>query len=480
MSQKAVKQVKPMPVEPYRPFPVDLLPGVVQRFVVEASESIGCDPAYVALPMLSALASAIGATRVIALKSDWLEPPIFWTAVIGESGTHKTPAQKAALAALREIESRLFTQFDESLQLHEEELAQYEDEKRQWRKVKHGPPPTEPQPPTRKRVICGDTTVEALAGLLDQNPRGLLLSRDELSGWFGSFNAYKPGAGDESIWLELHQGNTINIDRKTGPKPMIHVPRPSLSLTGGVQPGILQDLLSKAKFDSGMVARFLMAYPPKQAKRWTEQELHADTKAAMQSIFEALHTMIGTEEGEPISVMLSSEAKTVWVDHYNEHAQEQAGLSGPLAAAWSKLEAYAARLALILHEVRIAEHDPSVIDRYTVDEQSIKGGIDLARWFGLESKRIYAYLQGNEVDRQWHKVAEFITRKDGEATARELQRGLYQGECMEAVTAELSAFVDNGWLDRVDAPSSIKGGRPSKAYRLAKGMAYDKTPGYGP
>ena len=37
-------------VDPYKPFPVDALPDTLKRYTVEASESIGCDPAYVALP----------------------------------------------------------------------------------------------------------------------------------------------------------------------------------------------------------------------------------------------------------------------------------------------------------------------------------------------------------------------------------------------------------------------------------------------
>jgi hypothetical protein len=32
--------------EDYRPFPVDLLPGVVGQFTTEAAAAIGCDPAH--------------------------------------------------------------------------------------------------------------------------------------------------------------------------------------------------------------------------------------------------------------------------------------------------------------------------------------------------------------------------------------------------------------------------------------------------
>ena len=51
-----------------------------------------------------------------------------------------------------------------------------------------------------------DTTVEALAPILRVNPRGLLLARDELAGWIGSFDRYsgkgKSGA-DAANWLSM-------------------------------------------------------------------------------------------------------------------------------------------------------------------------------------------------------------------------------------------------------------------------------------
>src|SRR2546426_5105668 len=40
----------------------------------------------------------------------------------------------------------------------------------------------------RSRTWTADTTVERLAGLLTENPRGLLLLRDELSAWVKSMN----------------------------------------------------------------------------------------------------------------------------------------------------------------------------------------------------------------------------------------------------------------------------------------------------
>ena len=58
---------------------------------------------------------------------------------------------------------------------------------------------------------------------------------------------------------------------------------------------------------------------------------------------------------------LTSEAKSRYVAFFNEHNEQISSLDGELAAAWSKLEEYAARLALIVHLVRVTSNDPTLI-----------------------------------------------------------------------------------------------------------------------
>ena len=91
--------------------------------------------------------------------------------------------------------------------------------------------------------VCQDCTVEALAVLLEQHPRGLLLARDELSGWVNSFDAYKSCRGaDVAHWLSMHRAEPIRVDRKTG-RRVIYVPRAAISIAGTVQPAVLKTAL---------------------------------------------------------------------------------------------------------------------------------------------------------------------------------------------------------------------------------------------
>ena len=49
----------------YKPFPVEALPEPIRSYVVDGAAAIGCDDSFVALPILSGLAAAVGNTRRI-------------------------------------------------------------------------------------------------------------------------------------------------------------------------------------------------------------------------------------------------------------------------------------------------------------------------------------------------------------------------------------------------------------------------------
>ena len=240
---------------PYKAFPVEILPEPIRSYVVNGARVIGCDAAYLALPMLAALAAAIGNSRRIRLKVGWVEACILWCVIIGDSGTMKSPALELAVRPLRRRQERLFKE-------HEAELAKYKEAVAEWKRMPKEQRGEEPErPATCERVLCGDVTIEAIAERLRCAPRGLLLVRDELAGWIGSFNQYKSrGGGDVGNWLEAHGGRSMLIDRKTGEQRTVYIPRASVGVCGGIQPGTLKRSLTQEFHDNGFCARNLFAY----------------------------------------------------------------------------------------------------------------------------------------------------------------------------------------------------------------------------
>jgi len=57
------KRVTVRRVQAYRPFPVDVLPDPVSRFINEGAVALGCDPAFLALPLLTVAGASIGKRR---------------------------------------------------------------------------------------------------------------------------------------------------------------------------------------------------------------------------------------------------------------------------------------------------------------------------------------------------------------------------------------------------------------------------------
>jgi len=466
-------------------FPTDLLPDPIRAFVTEGAKALGCDPSYIALPLLSALASAIGNTHRVALKDGWTEPAILWTALVGESGTMKTPAFKLAMKAIRKAQDKAWKEHEAATTEWEAELLRYEAVLTAWKRKAAkghgdaGDPPEKPAPPIARRYVVSDTTTEALSPILLGNPHGVLLARDELAGWLGGFDRYakagKAGA-DSAHWLSMHNGEAMTIDRKTGIPPTIHVPSASVSITGGIQPAILARALGREHHESGMAARVLYAMPPRKSKRWTEADVNADTEAAVAAVFDRLFGLtmeVDPESADPPNpdlrprlVRLADDGKRAWVTFYNEHAAEQAELSGDLSAVWSKLEGYAARLALVIHMTRWAAGDATLGDPARVDGVSIANGVALVRWFGNEARRVYATLSESDEERESRRLLEWIESKGGAVTVRDLSRGPREYRSADKAAKALAELVASG-AGRWEVEDHAGGrGRPADRFRL--------------
>lgn len=470
---------RPVALPPaYTPFPVNDLPEPLKSLVIQGAGAIGpsCDPAFVALPALAVAASLIGATRTIALKRTWKEPSVLWSVIVGDSGTLKSPAMMLAINPFFELQGRLRGE-------HKDLLRQYEKEKEDRASTKSngandlGPAP---EKPLERRVICSDITIEAIAEILDDSPQGCLLWQDELDSWFQSFKRYKSGKGgsDRPQWLSIHSARAIVYDRKTGDKRTIIVPWAAVSVTGGIQPGVLAQDLDPGAMESGLGARLLLAYPPHVKKQWTDAELPAEVDDAYAELLLQLsklsfHTDLQGRP-RPHVLQLSSEAKGLWVDYYNTWAEEQFAAEGQLRAAFSKIEAYAARFALIIHTV--AGLNQGISRPTDVSADAVYAGINLANWFANEARRVYQVLSESEDARHTRCLIEWIRQRGGKVSVRDLHRSnpsKYQ--TAEDARADLDDLVERKVLKKVPVPPPEHGGRPPADLFVLTELTIDKT-----
>lgn len=464
-------------IQPFQPFPTEALPQPIGTFVESASKAIGCDSSFVALPLLSVLAAAIGNTRRIQLKRGWFAPPIIWTAVVGESGTMKTPAFQLVMKPIENRQRQALEQNAEAMKGFEDEMARYEKHLAEWKKDKKndGEPPRKPMRPKAARCLVKDTTVEALAPILMDNPRGVLLCRDELAGWIGSFDKYskggKGGNADAAHWLSMFNGDSITVDRKTGEPRTIYVPQAFTTVTGGIQPGVLNRALGTEHRESGLAARLLLAWPPRKPRRWTEAEIHPSDESSLADLVGKLFELEPTEDDDgnprPVIVKLDADAKQAFKDYVNAHGQEQVKLEGDLAAAWSKLEETPARLALVIHMVRCADSVPfDSISPDRIDGESMKAAIRLAEWFKAETKQVYTLLAEPDEAREQRKLVEWIESKGGTITARELQQAFRKYRQAIDAEADLNELAKLGFGEWFEIQPGPDGGRPTREFRL--------------
>ncbi|HKI35179.1 MAG TPA: DNA polymerase [Gemmataceae bacterium] len=466
-------------VAPYQPFPLHALPEPLRALAEQGAKSIGCDPAFIALPGLAVLASLIGNTRVIRLKGDWREPSVVWTGTVGDSSTLKSPGYKVAVNPVIKVQIRLLKEFRQKMDEYEETKATYDRDKKEREKNGQSTDGLEkPQEPVCPRVMVSDITIEKLSEVLEDNPRGVLVARDELSSWLYSFARYKGNSGGSDVpnWLELHHAGTLMYDRKTGDRRTIIVPKAAASVTGGIQPGTLTRALTPEHREAGLGARLLLAMPPKVSKKWSDAEVAPEVKQAYEDTIRKLLDlrMDQDDDGDPVPFVLrlTPEAKEAWVRFYNEWGAVQAAVEGDLASAFGKLEAYAARFALLHHVVTNLPRDgqdeldgPDASD--PVGLASMEAGIVLARWFAAEAERVYAMLDETTDQREERRLVEFIRSRGGRITPRELQKSNSR-KYPSAAHAEgvLDTLVTAGHGQWVHIPSGPQRGRPSALFLL--------------
>ena len=418
----------------WEPFPVNTFPKSLQNYIVESAAALNIDPAYVGPSVLAVTASVIGSAWGVELKNSWSEPAIVWLATVAVSGSGKSPGLDAAIEPIRAIQKDADKRYKEVQMKFEKEQTLYNQSLTLWKAAQKKDLsqelPEKPIEPIIETYIVDDTTPEALVEILEQNPFGVCLPKDELSGWIGGFDAYssKKAEKDLAFWLAVHGGRSYRSNRKTEKKLAI-ASTPAVSICGGIQPGILRKILTKNEhfFEAGLAARILFAMPPDRSQHWTDDDVDDTTRLQYQNIIKKI---IGLRSGkdplnpeEPCIVKLSKSASKLFIEFYNANADERAAMASETQKAfWPKLTGYAARIALVFHIAKWVEG--STTERLVLDGTTMEEAIRLTQWFKRESLRIVETVRGEaaQVDLEAAGVIEAIKRKGGEITVRELQR----------------------------------------------------------
>jgi Protein of unknown function (DUF3987) len=304
------------------PFTDGLLPPAAARWVRETANDTAAPPDYLAGSLLAYSSAALGNARWASPTPSWKEPPNLWFGLVGVPSSGKTPATQPVVNAAAELEADDEPAFDEARKAYERDANRAKAVYDVWQgeikiAVKNGSPAPDmpadaipPDMPVRPRLKVADSTREELGAILGGNPKGLLVIRDELTGWLGSMDQYGGHGSDRAFYLECWNGGAYVVDRRKHSGTPIRIPHASLSILGGIRPERLKEALAGP--DDGLGARFIFQWPHPVPYRdlavLSYQERAASEMRATQLVDAGRHLrglkMGVGERGEPIPVLM--------------------------------------------------------------------------------------------------------------------------------------------------------------------------------
>jgi hypothetical protein len=394
-----------------------------------------------------------------------------WTAIVGFSGTSKTPGINATKRALAQVERNRKSMIDEQRRTHESRVASAKAARDLWKdKIKRAaedkvvsleqyrstvasePVPAEaldPGPFVAPRLYVSNVTIERLAVLLQARPQGMLLLSDELAGLFLNMSRYS-GGQDNEFWLEAWNGDPHTVERMG--RPPISIDHLLVGIVGGLQP----DKLSRSfKGDlDGMYARVMFAWPPEPGYRPLTNEV-SELEPEIVNALTRIVRLEGSGEFAPKTICLTPEATETFEDFRQFVHLGKRTLDGREREWWAKMSAHVLRLAgtlAYLDWAMSSGEEPTLIDK-----GFINNAVSLVRdYFWPHSRAALRQIGLNERHANERRVLRWIAAKNrSEVSKKDVRReALAQSLDAEQTEELLDGLVKSGWLrkDTIQTP----------------------------
>lgn len=268
----------PLPdgLPPVKPLHPEMIPLPLRGWLMDIADRMQIPPDFSAAAAIVALGSIIGRGCGIHPKrhDDWLVVPNLWGAVVGLPSLMKTPAVSEAHRHLVRLESEAreaylnaTQEFEIDKEIQKVTRSAINDDIKKSVKSGRSEKVEEAREkllalnldePKRQRFQTQDGTVEKIGELLNENPRGLLVNRDELIGWFRSLD--RDGReGDRAFYLEAWNGNRGFTYDRIG-RGTMDIAALCISIFGAITPGSLSSYVYQANRggngDDGLLQRF--------------------------------------------------------------------------------------------------------------------------------------------------------------------------------------------------------------------------------
>lgn len=469
---------------PVAPLSIELIPEPFSDFVVDEANRMQCPIDFIAVSILEVVSAIVGAGCGIKPKKedDWLVIPNVWGCIIGRPGKLKTPAASSAICFLEKLETDEKAIFDEEMRKYEIERESFKAEKDAIKreistahtkrvrkdfsidildvnnlKNMYGSL-QEPEHPKRKRFKSNDATIEKLSELLAENPRGLLLYRDELMGLLTTWD--KVGhESDRSFFLEAWNGKGTHTTDRIG-RGTIDTGNMCVSVFGTSQPDKLIRYLSGAMRgnNDGLLQRFqLLVYPDDVKWELIDKKPNQQARLRVFNIIKFLADMdfskygTGVHDDGRVFFRFDDNAQELFYEwlidlEKNKLITDDHHL---LLEHLSKYRKLMPALALLFHLIDLADgKQPNGI---SIDNTA--RACALCEHLEAHARRIYALV--TDIDTL---AAAILSKKitDGKLkngfTIREVYRQKGFLKDREIAKSACNELVDLGWLREIETP----------------------------
>jgi hypothetical protein len=463
------------PVEPFIP---EMLPAAIRDYVLDVANRQQAPPDFAAVTALCGIAAVVGNRVRVRPKQndDWEIVPNLWGAIVGRPSAMKSPAMQAALAPIYAIEDELREKWEEEIRAAEiddalSSLDAKDARKKAEKALKSGDREgargiltslveDDDEPPC-PRIVVNDTTVEKLGELLNENPRGLLLIRDELSGFLTRLES-EEHQSERAFYLESFNGNGRFTYDRIG-RGTVHIENCTVSIIGGVQPSriapIVRGALSGTSND-GLVQRLQMSVWPDDVRSWQYVDRKPNTKArlAYEKVFRDLYGLPMGATNKPAILHFSPESQLLfqqWMTEIQIKARS-GSLSSTLESHMLKMPKTVATLAMLFELIEGG--------RFEVNELAMRRALGWAEYLLSHANRLYSAGETMAADGA-RLILERRHQLPDSFTSRDVQRkGWASLSDRDAVLLAIEMLVATNHCREVPPVVHQTGGRPSVSY----------------
>jgi hypothetical protein len=432
-------------------------------------------PAAVAVLSLAGATGRRATVQPKAKDSSWIVTPNLWGGIVAPPGLMKSPVITAVTQPLREIEALWLANHESAISDYAQQKEEMELRRTAWKQQyvsaqKSGKAaPVRPDDsitePVCGRLITQDATFEKLHEIMRDNPAGVLLIRDEISGWLATLDKFGR-EGERGFFLSAWNGDTGYTMDRIG-RGSVHVDACCVSMLGGIQPARLRSYLADALRDGpsndGLFQRFqVLIYPDVlQEWRYVDRAPHGGAAAEARRIYLRLAHM---DVEQPLRLRFDPGGQKLFVAWLTalERKVRSVGLHPALISHLAKYRSLMPSLAALFE---LADGGTAVI--------SLDHAKQAAAWCDyLEShaRRIYSMIISAErqaAAELGRRIVAGWRRPEGLFTVRDVYRNEWSGMTTpEAVRQILPLLEDACWIRILPFAVRPSGGRPSEVYEI--------------